>query len=100
MAFELIVKPDAEVDIRNAVAYYDQQSSALGDEFLDRVRDALHALKGNPFLAAKSYQEIRQTMIRQFPYVISYLVEDDRIVVIAVVHGRRNPSSWQSRLDD
>ena len=42
-------------------------------------------------------------MIRQFPYVISYLVEDDRIVVIAVVHGRRNPGAtptWDAAAGD
>lgn len=100
MAYELFVKPDAEADIAAAVVYYDEQRSGLGDEFLDRVRDVLHTLKRNPFLATTSYNDIRQTMVRPFPYVISYLVEGNRIVVIAVLHGHRDPSSWKSRADN
>jgi plasmid stabilization system protein ParE len=35
--------------------------------------------------------------VRRFPYSVFYRVEADRIVVLAVFHGRRNPRIWQAR---
>ena len=35
--------------------------------------------------------------VRQFPFVVYYRVRDDRIEVLAVMHGGRDPSAWQAR---
>jgi toxin ParE1/3/4 len=99
MSYVLVIKAEAECDLSDAVAYYDQQRPGLGDEFLDRVRETLRTIRRNPFLSAKSYEEIRQSMVRHSPYVVSYLVEGDRIVVLAISHGRRDPRRWQSRTE-
>jgi hypothetical protein len=41
---------------------------------------------------------VRQALVRRFPYVVCFLIEAERISVIAVIHGRRNPRVWQSRI--
>jgi plasmid stabilization system protein ParE len=98
MAYTLIIKAEAERDLAEAVEYYDSQRPGLGDEFLNRMRDTFKLLTENPFLATRSYKGIRQTMVAQFPFVVCYLVEGDRIIVLAIFHGHRDPSSWQSRI--
>jgi plasmid stabilization system protein ParE len=35
-------------------------------------------------------KEIRRTILRRFPYGVYYIVEDDRIVVLAVLHLKRD----------
>jgi toxin ParE1/3/4 len=100
MTYALILKPDAERDLADAADYYDRQRTGLGDQFLDAVRDALAVLKNNPFLSAKIFKEVRQTNVRRFPFVVSYFVEGDRVTVLAVLHGRRHPRRWKSRLDN
>jgi plasmid stabilization system protein ParE len=100
MASTLIIKAEAERDLAEAIEYYDRQRPGLGDEFLNRIRDAFALLKENPLLAAKSYNEIRQTKVPQFPFVVSYFVEGGRIIVLAILHGRRDPRTWQSRGED
>jgi plasmid stabilization system protein ParE len=37
-------------------------------------------------------------MARKFPYVVYYKVVEDEIVVIAVLHGSRDPEEWQRRI--
>jgi plasmid stabilization system protein ParE len=37
--------------------------------------------------------------VKQFRYVVYYVVFGDRVEVIAVLHGARDPSVWQSRLE-
>jgi toxin ParE1/3/4 len=99
MAYNLNIKPAAEQDLVDAVNYYDRQRQGLGDEFLDRVRDTFALVRKNPFLSAKSYKEVRQTVIPHFPFVVSFLIEGDCIVIIAVHHGHRDPKTWQSRIE-
>jgi plasmid stabilization system protein ParE len=36
-------------------------------------------------------------LVRRFPYAVYYRVERERIAVVAVHHGKRDPSPWQSR---
>jgi plasmid stabilization system protein ParE len=99
MTYTLLVKSDAEQDVADAADYYDQRQTGLGDQFLAAVRDTLATLKSNPFVSAKVYREVRQTSVPRFPFVVSYFIAGDRIVVIAVLHGRRDPRGWKSRMD-
>ena len=34
-----------------------------------------------------------------FPYVVCYVLEGDRVEVVAVFHGHRNPTAWKMRHD-
>lgn len=46
---------------------------------------------------ARVHHEIRRVRLRRFPYAIYYRILSDEIVVLAVMHGRRQPRRWQSR---
>ncbi|MCO6454381.1 MAG: hypothetical protein J5I93_03615 [Pirellulaceae bacterium] len=41
---------------------------------------------------------VRQTLVKRFPYVVCYVFEEDRVDVIAVFHGHRDPTVWTSRV--
>jgi hypothetical protein len=36
-------------------------------------------------------------MLKRFPYAVFFAVEDEIIVVLAVLHTSRNPAEWQRR---
>ena len=40
---------------------------------------------------------IRRTVTRRFPFAIYFRIRGDAVVVLAVFHGRRDPSVWQRR---
>jgi plasmid stabilization system protein ParE len=42
---------------------------------------------------------LRRTLIRRFPYQIFFILEKNRIVVLAVFHTKRRPKRWQARTD-
>ncbi|HUE72597.1 MAG TPA: hypothetical protein VMP01_17055 [Pirellulaceae bacterium] len=48
-----------------------------------------------PELHAVVYKNVRQTLVRRFPYVVCYLFEDDKVFVVAVFHGHGDPDSWK-----
>ena len=41
---------------------------------------------------------IRRVLTRRFPYAIYFSIEADAVVVLAVLHGARDPEEWQRRI--
>ena len=97
-SFEIIVRPEAEKDIKEAYQYYEECSVGLGADFLLSVDAILSRIQRNPELFQKIYKDLRRGLLERFPYGVFYLVEKDSIVVIAVLDCRRNPKIWKDRV--
>jgi len=48
-------------------------------------------------LYAAIHRDTRRAKVRKFPYNVFFRVQADRVEVIAVLHGRRDPSVWKGR---
>ena len=92
-----IVRPAAAADIEDAVSWYEQQRPGLGVEFLEAVDHVLRAIVDNPRLAPVVQRNTRRRLLSRFPYGIYYRVYPDIVVVVACMHGRRDPRRWRSR---
>jgi len=93
----IYIRPEAEQDMRETYAWYETQMPGLGANFLLHVDAQLRSLQRNPSQYPVVHREVRRCLVRRFPYGIFYLVEDKRIVVLAVFHAKRDPKSWQTR---
>jgi plasmid stabilization system protein ParE len=91
MMYQLIIRPEAEADIAAAKKWYSARQMELGDQFLAAVESVLDRISKSPEIHAPGYRDVRHTLLRRFPYVVYYRVLDDRIVVLAVLHGSRHP---------
>lgn len=94
---QILIRPAAAADIEDAFVWYEQQRLGLGSEFLKIVDDALTAIQRSPQLHPVIHRNTRRVLLRRFPYGIYYRIYPDQIVVVACMHGRRNPRRWQSR---
>ena len=95
---QVIVRPLAEVDIAEVALWYESTRVGLGDEFLKTVRSALATLGTNPTLHRVIWRNTRRIVLRRFPYCVYYRIVEDRAVVLACLHGHRNPNAWKSRI--
>lgn len=95
---QLILRPEAEGDINNARKWYESQREGLGDEFLLAVEAQLAAIQRYPMAYRTIFQEVRHVLTKRFPYGIFFQVIDDAVIVIAVMHSKRNPAWWQGRM--
>ncbi len=93
----MIIRPEAEADLADARAYYESRRAGLGDEFLRAVRAALVRIESTPELHAVVHRDVRRTLIRRFPFAVYYRIHLGEPVVLAVVHGSRDPGRWKSR---
>ncbi|MBI2301442.1 MAG: type II toxin-antitoxin system RelE/ParE family toxin [Armatimonadetes bacterium] len=88
----------AEVELAEAVDYYNGQSEGLGFEFAAEVRQTLERIVEHPEAWHPLTPRTRRCRTRRFPYGVLYRVRDEEILVVAVMHLRRAPQSWRKRL--
>jgi plasmid stabilization system protein ParE len=89
--------PEANEDLLEARAWYDNIRPALGERFALAVEAAVEAIAEHPLQFLVVHRNRRRAGVRRFPYGIFFEPQEHRIVVIACFHGRRNPRRWQSR---
>ena len=97
IAHEIIVRPEAQLEVQEAFDYYEEKTQGLGFEFMRSLDAALQSVKRNPFSYQTVYQESRRILPRKFPYAIFYLVEENKIIIIACFHQKRHPIDWLRR---
>lgn len=98
--YKLIVLPQAELDVKDASIWYEEQQEGFGLKFAISFENRLNLLRQNPYLFPKVYNEARKALIKKFPYRIFYVVNEDKkeVVVHAVIHTRRDQKIWQKRV--
>jgi len=94
----LIIRPEAERDLAEAHDWYESKVTGLGSDFLLRIEAALSSILRTPEIYPLIHKNVRRALIRRFPYGVFYLVEEAKTVVIAVMHARRDPETWRSRV--
>ena len=97
MTLEVRLRPEAEQDLSDAAAWYEEQLPGLGHRFLDNVLQAFSSVSEAPLMYSVVHRNTRRALIHRFPFGVYYLVEDTSIVVIAVMHGSRDPRRWKTR---
>jgi toxin ParE1/3/4 len=100
MSRTMLIRPEAEADLAEAHAWYEKQRPGLGISFMDEVRGALARIAAGPLRYQIVYRYVRRIAVRRFPYAIYYVYRDDVIVVLAVVHQRRDPRVWKKRVNE
>lgn len=95
MIFRVIVRKKAESQILEAYTWYERKQVHLGDVFLRAIEDQLSKIEVNPFLFQLKYKNVHLAQTKKFPYGIFYLVDEDKIIVLAVFHLSRNPGLWK-----
>ena len=97
MSLPVVLRPEAQDDLLLARDWYERQSPGLGDAFATTVEQLLARVEAMPELYAVTFRGVRPAKLRRFPYVVYYSLLADRIEVLAVLHGSRDPRVWQGR---
>jgi plasmid stabilization system protein ParE len=94
----LIILPEAELDVAQAYIWYEKNESGLGEEFLRCVDACVQFIRRNPEMYQVAHENYRRAVVRRFPYVIFYEYSDTTVIVYAVFHCSQNPTKWRGRL--
>ena len=94
---DLILRPAAAADVEEAFSWYQQQQPGLGDEFPGSVDAGLREIGAYPLRQAIIFRDTRRVLLKRFPFAVFYRVYPHVIVIVACMHGRRNPLRWKAR---
>ncbi|MEM6533930.1 MAG: type II toxin-antitoxin system RelE/ParE family toxin [Myxococcota bacterium] len=100
----VLIHPEALLDIQDAFEFYEEESTGLGNEFVDVVYRLIGSIRvrpntGTPANHRSSRGRVLKRFTGRFPYSVVYVLYEDfsTVEVVAVAHGKRKPSYWTER---
>ena len=90
---------DALIEFDEAIDYYSIESEDLGVRFRSCIRASVQRIENSPSSWPFYEGDVRRFVVNDFPFVIIYLVLDDYLYIVAVMHTSRKPGYWKSRIN-
>jgi plasmid stabilization system protein ParE len=92
-----VLRRVAEQEFDESIAWYESQRKGLGQEFRATIEDYFQQIADHPEWFTKVRGEVRRAVVHRFPFVIHFLIEPERIVVLSVFHTSRDPEQLKIR---
>ena len=96
--FNLEISDEAETDLKNAYQFYAEESTRVAESFFKQINSSLETIKKNLRSFPYAYKSVQKFVVKKFPFVIYYQLDESSIRVIAIFHTSRNPEIWNERL--
>src|SRR4051794_27172292 len=93
------IHPEALQEYQEATLYYAARGSTLTLRFVEAIEDAIQRIVEAPLAWPALDDDVRRCLTRRFPYGVLYTVDADLVLIVAVMHGHREPGYWRGRID-
>jgi toxin ParE1/3/4 len=90
--------PEALDEYEDAALYYAGCQPGLELHFINCVESALGQISETPMRWRSFEEDLRRCLVHVFPYAVLYSVEPDYLLIVAVMHCRREPGYWRNRI--
>ncbi|MFH1572412.1 MAG: type II toxin-antitoxin system RelE/ParE family toxin, partial [Acidobacteriota bacterium] len=80
-----------------AIDYYEAREVGLGYDFALEVSSAIQRIVAHPRSWPVLDGDVRRCQTNRFPYGVLYAVEESQVLIVAVMHLRREPEYWKHR---
>jgi plasmid stabilization system protein ParE len=97
MSSQFIIGAEAQADIAAAVKWLNNQSTELPARFRSALEDTLNLVSQHPQMFPVVHRKTRRALLSHFPYSVFYVVGDESILILGVIHQARHPSVWKRR---
>jgi toxin ParE1/3/4 len=99
MTRRLVIRQQADREIRDASDWYDEQRTGLGAEFERAVDVVFQSLREFPEAHPTIFGSARRVVMIRFPYMIFYRLRRDGVIsIIGCIHSHRAPDYWKRRV--
>jgi plasmid stabilization system protein ParE len=96
--FKIELSDEAEIDFDKSYEYYSTISLKVADNFYKQINSSFRKIAGSPFSCQQVYLEIRQFVLKKYPFIIYFRIQETVIQIIAIFHTSRSPFIWQERV--
>jgi len=92
MGSKLIIEPEAQDEIYDAIDWYESKQTGLGEEFYNYLEGYFETLKNDHAdFPIKRKPVFRELPLKRFPHVIIYVKSKNTIYVYSVFNTRQHP---------
>jgi toxin ParE1/3/4 len=95
--FEVVFTPAAALELVEAYDWYEAEFPGLGGRFQAEIDSTVERMTANPLQFPAVLRGARRALLRRFPYMLFFTVDDTRLLVIACLHVSRDPRIWRKR---
>jgi plasmid stabilization system protein ParE len=88
----------ANQDLIDGYWFYEKQAEGLGVFFLDTLFSDIDSLIIYAGIHPLFFERYHRLLSKRFPFAVYYRIEDDTILVYAVLDCRRNPAWVRKKL--
>jgi len=89
--------PEAGTEFHEAIDYYEECESGLGEDFAIEIHTAIQNILTYPEAWPTLEGDVRRCLASRFPYGVLYSIETGGIFILAVMHLHRDPDYWKHR---
>lgn len=93
----VMISDDAEVDLVDGVAFYDQHGLEIGDHFCNSLLEDVQSLSVVGGVHSQRFGYYCKAA-KRFPYAIYYTIDETTVFVVAILDERRDPNWIKRRL--
>jgi plasmid stabilization system protein ParE len=90
--------PEALEKYQEATLHYAERDPALALRFVEAVEETIRQILDAPGRWRVLDDDVRRCLTHVFPYGVLYTIEPDFILILAVMHGSREPGYWKRRV--
>lgn len=99
MPLSLILTEKAEEDLDDAYYWYEERESGLGKEVIRCIDTKIANINRHPLQhSVVQNKYVRRALVDKFPFSIYFEIEEELITIFAILHQRRSPDYWKSRI--
>lgn len=91
--------PAALEEYREAALWYAERDQNVASRFIACIENAVEQVVESPQRWRVIDEDIRRCLTHVVPYAILYTIENDFVLIVAVMHASREPGYWKQRLD-
>ncbi len=95
----LTYHPEAELEIIEQSAYYEQRVVGLGERLLTELDRVILEILETPHRWPIVEDDLRRRVMSGFPFGIYYRVVGDEVRILVFKHHARHPDYWRARLE-
>ncbi|MEZ4328412.1 MAG: hypothetical protein R3B40_24530 [Polyangiales bacterium] len=91
------LRPEAELDVVEAVIWYETERDGLGLRFEEQLDAVLRFVAEAPAQFPLFHRRVRRALVPSFPFGVLFVDQAEEVIVIGVLHLHSDPDAWAQR---
>ncbi len=96
--FQIEFHPESIRETRAAIQWYRRRDESVAEEFRGLIKTAEELVSLSPESWGQYFHGTRGYRFQNFPYVLVFVVRENRLIFVALAHTKQKPGYWKKRL--